>query len=686
MRKSRLPKAPRIYLTFFILWVILLVIMPRTGKFNYDYRKGSPWTYETLVAQFDFPILKTQDQLQAERSNAGSSVIPYYRYSDEVAQTSVAAAEALNFEGYPNLRQVVISSINDVYVKGVVSEEGTEVSQNNVIFIQRDKRAVKSPFSDVHSVSSARSAVLSEALKAYPGSNVDSVLTANGVYDLLVPNLVFDKETTELVHAENVDYISPTMGFVNAGQLIVSNGELVTAEIQQMLDSYKAEYENSVGYSGPVASLWAGNAILALVLVLILFFSVVYTNPVVFEDWRKFTYLIFVFAMSSAAAILVERFDPELIYLTPFTLTALYLLAFFLKRVVLPVYVISLIPLMVFAHNGVSLFVMFTAAGVVTMFVHQFFSKGWKQFVMALITFVVLLICYAGFCLINDVNLFSNLHTVLYLLIGSFLSVAGYPLVFLFEKIFVLVSNNRLLELCDTTNSSLIKELSQKAPGTFHHSLQVMNMAEALADEIGADSLLARTGALYHDIGKMVKPMCFIENENMGNKYHSGLSAKESAREITKHVTDGIDIAVRNSLPQVIIDFIETHHGDSVTGYFYNKYLNEGGDPTDVEDFFYQGRKPRTKEESIVMICDTVEAASRTLKDNNQETFDKFVDGIVASKIAPMKSPMDPSKQLLGQLSESDLTLKEIEIIKAKLKSYLSEMYHDRIAYPDRNS
>ncbi len=673
MRKTNLPKSRSVYLIFAALWIVLMAIMPRTGKLNYDYRKGSPWSYETLVAQFDFPILKTQEQLQAEREEAGSSVIPYYKYSEEIAQTSIASAASLSL-GNAGIRQQIVTSLRNIYSKGILSEGSGKERQSDIILLQRDKRTSKSLYSDTYSVASARTKLLSDVVKAYPGTNADSLLTANSVYDLLVPNLIYDNETTELVHAENADYISPTMGFVSAGQLIVSKGELVTAEIYQLLDSYKAEYENSLGYSGPIAGLLAGNAIIALVILLILFLSILYTNPLLFEDMNRFLYLIFVFTLATAAAIFVERTNPDWLYMTPFTLTALYLRTFFRKRVVLPVYVCSLIPLLIFSHSGSSLFTMFFAAGVVTIYAYEYLSKGWRQFMMALTAFLTLFFAYAGFCLINDENIWVNFNHVISLAFGSFLSVAGFPLVFLFEKVFSLVSINKLLELCDTGNNKLITELSQKAPGTFQHSLQVMNMSDAVASEIGADSLLARTGALYHDIGKIANPQCFIENEAPGTNYHKNLTPKESAREITKHVTAGVEIAAKHSLPQVIVDFILSHHGTSSTGYFYNKYLNDGGNPDDTADFFYQGKKPQTKEQAIVMLCDTIEAASRTLKDNTPETFNTFVDNIVASKMSS------------GQLSECDLTLKELEQVKAKLKSYLAQLYHDRISYPKRNS
>ncbi len=669
---KKLPQSPRIYILLAALWVFLLLIMPRTGKFSYDYKKGSPWTYETLVAQFDFPILKTQEQLNEERKAAGTSVIPYYKFSGQAAQNGIVKAEGLEMDGASGMKQLVVSTLSDMFTKGIVADGASDESGAGIIFVQKDKRTEKMPLSDVYTVSSARSKLLAEAMKSFPGANVDSVLTAIGVYDLIVPDLVYDKETTELVHAENADYISPTTGFVNSGQLIVSKGEIVTAEIQQLLDSYKAEYENSLGYSGPRVRLWGGNLIISLLIVLILFFSIFYTASSIFGEFNKFLYVVFVFALAASATLLVEKHNPEIVYLIPFTLTVLFLLAFFKRGMVLLVYFVSLLPLMVFSHNGVELFIMFMSSGVATIYVYRYFNRGWLQFVMAMISFAVILAAYLGFRLLDDTRVFADFNEVAYLFLGSLLSVAGYPLIYLFERTFGLVSNNKLKELCDTNNGLLV-ELAQKAPGTFQHSLQVMNMAEAVSNEIGANALLAKTGALYHDIGKIKNPQCFIENATMGTDYHRGLSPKESAVEIIRHIHDGVDIARKHGLPQFVIDFILSHHGTSCTGYFYNRYLNEGGDPSDTAAFFYDGKRPWTKEQSIVMLCDSLEAASRSLKDNNPSAFARIVDDIVEAKLSS------------GQLSESDLTLKELDEIKSKLKSYLSQMYHDRIAYPKRN-
>lgn len=674
MAKSGIPREPKIYLSLFVLFLLLVALMPRTGKFNYDYKKGSPWAYETLISQIDFPILKTSEQLQSERDAAGSSVVPYYRFSDEVAQSVIRDAENLNYGEHGYLRPGIVASLTTLYQRGVMADEASTVEENitsssDILFIQKDKRASKYPASNVFTITSARARLLSDLQKSFPSVKIDSVLAASGLFELMVPDLTYDKETTDLVHAESVDFISPTKGFVNAGQLIVTKGEIVTAEIAQMLDSYKAEYEVSLGYNGPRAMLWVGNSLIALAIVLILFLSVFYTNPDIFRQFNKYIYLLFIFVLTSFTAVAVDRLDPSMLYLTPFSLAALFLLAFFKKRVVLPVYVLSLLPLLIFTHNGIELFVLYLVAGVITMYVFQFYNRGWRQFVTAVIVFFALLLTFIGFRLINDGSAFSDYTLILYLFIGSMLSVAGYPLIYLMEKVFGLVSNSRLLELCDP-NNKLLRILAQKAPGTFQHSLQVMNLSDAVARSVDANVLLVRAGAMYHDIGKIENPQCFIENESLGAKYHAGLKPLESARLIIRHVADGMLLASKYNLPPVVSDFILTHHGTTCTAYFYNKYIEEGGDPDNAGEFYYKGRRPFTKEQTIVMICDTVEAASRTLKDNSPETFDKFVEGVVSSKINA------------GQFDNADITLKEITRIKSVLKSYLAQIHHERIVYP----
>ena len=677
MKKTKINYSWKVYLPLAILFVTLVLIFPRMGKFNYDYKKGSPWMYEPLIAQFDFPILKTDAQIQAERSLLGSSIIPYFRYSDTVVHSQISQVESLDLGANNSYKPEILNAFVRLYGSGIVSESGPEylpegkTFDSNVIFVQKDRRAKKVPSTEVYTVQEARDFLLLFLTEAELRCNVDSLCRTAGIYDLVKPNLLFDRQTTDLVHEESVNYVSPTAGVVNAGQLIVSNGEIITAEIEQLLDSYKAEYENSLGYNGPRIWLWTGNILLALALVVVLFFTIYYTNYWVFDQMNKYLYLLVIYLFATILALVVEKVDPALLYMTPFTLVALYLVAFFKKRVVLPVYILALLPLLVFSHNGTELFVMYLVAGAVTIFFAEIFNKGWKQFITACIVFVVLVLVYFGFRFIEGISGFHDYRTIFYLFIGSFLSVAGYPLIYLFEKIFQLVSNNRLVELTDT-NNRLLRDLAHKAPGTFQHSLQVMNMADAAARSIDANVLLVRAGALYHDVGKIMNPQCFIENENLGVHYHDGLTPRESAIEIIKHVSDGMALASKFKIPEVVKEFIVTHHGTTCTAYFYNKYITGGGDPANADDFFYKGKKPNTKEQSIIMLCDTLEAASRTLKDYSAETMSALVENIVKSKMAD------------GQFEDADISLKELNIVKNVLKSYLQQIYHARIAYPKK--
>ena len=680
MKLPRVSINYRVLIPLVVLFLVLTLIFPRTAKFSYDYRKGSPWSHETLLAQFDFPILKTDEQIREEKSRSKSVVIPYYRYRQDIVDNCRKAAEGIDMGGYSYLRPLIVASMDGIYSNGVVPDEGVRLDGHSdpsgaVLYIQKDKRAGKKPVSEVFKESEAKNRLLSDIAAKYPKINADSVLRSAGIYDFIVPNLEYDPKTTELVRSESSNQVSTTQGFVSAGQLIVSEGEIVTAEIAQMLDSYKVEYENSMGYGGPRILFWLGNAFIAFALVLLFFLMIYFLNRRLFMDHRKFWYLIFIFIIASVLALIINKFAPRCLYMVPFTLTALYLEAFFKNKVIFPICCVSFLPLLVFAENGVVLFVMFLLASIVAVFTFRFFNQGWQQFIMSGIVFVSILVTYFGFRMIDMVN-DDPYMAVLYMFIGSMLIVAGYPLIYLFERMFNLVSSSRLRELCDT-NNKLLRELEHKAPGTFQHSLQVMNMCDAAARAIDANVLLVRAGALYHDIGKMKNPLCFIENESMsprGVHYHEHLSPKESARAIIKHVSDGLELAAENRLPDVIQDFILTHHGTSNTSYFYNKYLNEGGDPNDISDFFYKGRKPQTKEQIILMICDTLEAASRTLKDNSAATFSVFVENIVASKMK------------IGQFDQADISIKDLNTVKETLKAYLSQIYHERVVYPQRKN
>lgn len=653
-----------------VSFAVLMVLVPRTAKWGYDYSKGQAWRYETLVAQFDFPLLKTTEQIAKEKADLSSTVIPYYKMSTEVVGESFRKIEGMSFADVPGLKSSLVRHLSDIYNKGIIPEIQDNV---DLIYVQKGKRAEKVPVSEVYLLPQARIALLHEVSTDCPEVNVDSIIRSKSIYDLLAVNLVYDEQITALVHSQTQSMVSTTSGFVNAGTIIVNNGELITAEVAQMLDSYKAEYEQSYGYDKPLAAIWLGNALLVLGILICLYFAIYFSNAMIFKDYNRYLYVVVVFTLIASVELILIKFAPQWIFIFPFSVAALYLQAFFRTRVIYPVYIATLLPLLLFAENGAAVFMMYLVSGVITLYVFKHFSKGAKQFIAASINFVCTAVLFSAFVITGVINV-DYLPTLGLICIGSILQVALHPFVYLLERSFNLVSSTRLQELSDTSNE-LLRQLEQKAPGTFQHSLQVMNLASAAARAINADEILIKAGALYHDIGKIKNPLCFVENESLTStdaKYHADITPLQSAQDIIKHVTDGVELAQAHKLPSVITDFIRTHHGTTCVSFFYDKYLKEGGDPELKKEFLYPGPTPTTKEQVILMLSDSIEAASRTLRDYSQESISALVDRIFAYKIED------------GQLEQADITLKEIDTIKIVMQTYLGQMYHERIKYPKR--
>ena len=674
MEKTRFPSRFKVYFPLIVLFALLVFLMPKAPKFSYDYQKGSPWMYETLIAQFDFPILKPDAQIQQEREKAWQSVIPYYRLNGSVAAKAEEALFAADLGRFSSDKAELASALRTVYEKGVISSRNladAKESNSDLLYIQKGNRAQKVPLSEIYTAEAA-SAVFREAVSQIcHGADIDSLYAAASFAELIQPDLVFDQQITDMVHDEAINYISRTQGVARAGQTIVSEGEIVTTEVALLLDSYKEEFNRSIASDGPTVYRIISTILLAFSLVVVLFLAIYFCNSKIFDQYNKYLYLLMVFALSAVASSVICRVNQEYFYMVPFTLIALYLLAFFKKRVVFTVYVLSLLPLLLFAREGVELFVIYLVAGVIGMLVFSWFNRGWLQFVTALIVFVVMALIWGAFNLSEGLDGPVDYSMILLMAFGALLTVAAYPLIYLFEKIFKLVSNSKLVELSDTSNK-LLRLLADKAPGTFQHSLQVMNLADAVSRAIGANILLVRAGALYHDVGKIANPQCFTENENPGVRYHEGLSPKESAQEIIRHVSDGLALAEKYGLPSVIKEFIATHHGTTCTVYFYNKHLVEGGSEADRKDFCYDGVRPKTKEQVVLMMCDAVEAASRSLRDYSAESISELVERIINGKIDD------------GQLSEAEISMCELTVAKDVMKSYIQQMYHARVAYPKR--
>lgn len=669
-------KDKSIYITMVIALVIMVLLYPSEGRFKYEYHKGRPWMYETLVAPMDFPILKSQAELLKEKNEAAELFVPYYVYNNDILLNVMQTADGLNRDSLISNKDLATLKgvLSEIYTAGIIKRDEQLVNndKNNYIIVQKDKRAEEVPRASVYNIRQAVEKLQSKIAQIAADSITIAGISKIKPESLIQANLIYDQQSTELVHKNATDYISPTKGIVYTGQLIVSEGEIITAYIEQVLDSYKAEYELSMGYSGSNISLVAGHALIILAILFLVFASIYTINIQILREKKRFNFIIFLILLTYIITVVVRDAGPEYLFMVPFAVFALYMMAFFPAKVVLPIYMISLLPLLIIAENGIELYILNLFAGAVTLLSFVYLYRGWLQFLNSLLLLGAMFIVFIAFRLLESGKPVYDYIYVVYLFLNSMFIVAAYPLVFLLEKIFGLVSVSTLKDLSDT-NNTLLQELARKAPGTFQHCLQVANLSERAVNAIHGNARLVKVGAMYHDIGKLVNPQCFIENQAPGIDYHKNLSSQESAQLIIKHVSDGVELAKKFKLPKIITAFITSHHGRSVTGYFYSKYCLDGGDPNNKEPFTYNGTLPTTKEQVVVMMADAVEAASRSLKDYSAESISNLVDKITAARISE------------SQLIEADISLKEINTVKEVFKKHLKEIYHSRIEYPAAN-
>ena len=672
MEQQNFLRDPKIYLSLLVVLVMTVLLFPEEGKFKYNYQAGRPWVYETLLSPIDFPILKTEQELLAEKEEKASRVIPYFNYDNAVVNTQINRLRAMQDSQDVNehVLYFIIESLYKVYSTGILPSMDENTASAGTIVVQRDKRAQEIPLAEVYTPRKAEDYMKHHLSMSFPAYDPDSLYSSYGISGFIVPNLEYDQYKTDLFHKDAVDYISPTKGMVYAGQLIVSEGEIVTTEIEQLLDSFKKEYELTYGYSESSIGLRTGHFILCLMILASLFAVVYFTHKDILRKRKVFAFILTLYALIFLLTVIIRSIDIDYLYIVPYSVFAIYLIMFFARRYVYPIYTVMLLPLLFMSDSGIELYFMNLTGGIIAIVSFKYFNKGWLQFLNSLFIFIGMSLNYIGFLLSGDGTLaMFNLKVEFRMAVNSLLVIAAYPVAFIFERIFSLVSHSRLIDLSDT-NNKLLRELSQKAPGTFQHSLQVANLASEAAREVGADMILARVGALYHDIGKMRNPQCFVENSPVGVNYHKGLSPIESAQQIIRHVDDGVEIARKNKLPEVVIDFIRTHHAQTVTFYFYAQYCNAGGDPENKEPFTYHGELPRTKEQVIVLMADAVEAASRSLKDYTPESISALVDSIISKRLSD------------SQLVEADISIKDVETVKKMFKERLEQVYHERIAYP----
>lgn len=680
-----------IILLFAVSVAVSVFIFPTEEQFEYSYDKGAQWLYDDLYAPYDFAICRSDDDIQAEKDSIVSDFIPYYSFDTleprkfvstncTLLEKTIGEKTSLEKEEANAFAQNFKDKLSAIYEKGVInpSDKSEYVNAGNKIRVVRGNVGELDLISDFYTKSSAKEemlAVYASDSRMYEADSLSGFYVRDFIEKtVFVTNVAIDEELNDKYLQSRIDAVLPMSGMVHKGELIISKGKVVDEHSKRLLDSYKMQFENTSGST----SFWMAE--LGVIIVFLILFAIILFYSLKFgrrKNWgiRENLFVLLQMILLSLVVFFVFKYSTVSINIVPFVLVPLLLVTFIDFDISFLIYFISIFIVSFFAVNRFEFVFIQTITGLVGMFSLRNTSKRQQIFISMIVVFVTYSLLHTGFSLMR-LGTFSEqeLEEFIYYGISSAALLLYLPFVFIFEKIFGFISGFTLVELCDTNNPAL-RELSEKAPGTFQHSVMLSNLVESVVREIGGKPLLARAGALYHDIGKTYAPEYFIENQNGGKSAHDGLPYEESAQKIIAHVTKGVEFAVKYKLPDQIVDFIEQHHGTSVTRYFYNSWVNANPDKTaDITKFQYPGPKPQSVELIAMMMADAIEAASRTLKVYSHESISALVNNIVD---AQMKD---------GQYEDVDITMKQIGKAKQILISKIENIYHSRIEYPELKS
>ena len=656
--------------------VYLIVSMfPKSGKFKYSFENGKPWQSENLYAPFNFAVLKNAVDLEGELKQVKIKTPVYFDYLTSINKSDSILDYKLDsfFEQTDiNLSQdSIVNSVKsiavNIYNKGFSDvnyeyegEQKTSILSNNII-------VKNSTFSNLLMPKDLSTYINNSVIVNNYINNGDQIKSI--LFEILQPNITFNKGLSENAYAEAVSEVSSYRGMIDKQTLIISKGEVVDKEKLMILKSLEKEYENENWSTENYYLIILSYSILvSLGLIMILLFLNKYRKELYLNN-NKLTFIYFNIVLMIGITTLVVKLDSLYVYVIPICILPLVLKAFFDSRTSFFVHTVTILLIGFIVPNNFEYIFLNIIAGIVTILSVSDLYKRANLFIAVSQITAVYIVAYFSFFVIHEGGVeFIKLENFALFILCGLGTLFVHPLIYIYEKVFGLVSDVSLLELSDT-NSKLLKLLSDKAPGTFNHSLSVANLAEAAANEVGANALLARVGALYHDVGKMNNPSYFSENQLTGINPHDELNSKESVRIILNHVIEGIEIARKFNIPERVIDFIRTHHGTSLVYYFYNKDSKLEIIP-DEKDYMYSGPKPFSKETAIVMMCDGVEAASKSLKNPDFLKINEFVNLIISKQISS------------DQFINADITFKEIELIKKVLINKLINIFHIRIEYP----
>jgi len=659
--------------------VAIIYLLPKGGQFKYEFRKGKPWQYENYYAPFDFAIRKSDEAVKKEKESLKNHFKPFFRNNIQVVNDVKAdfnskidyfLADSI-FIGInkDSIKAFSKSLLEKIYTRGYLANASLSITQDKQITIITNNTAKDVLYKSLILTQDLQKVLKSYISKSsfYPFENQLSSL----FYDILKPNIFYDKDLTDKALEEAFKNISYTKGFVAEKERIISKGDVVEGRSLEILNSLKKEYESQLWSQSNYNWIVFGYTILVALAMLMLLLFIKKYRPVIYENNVKVSFIYFNVLLMVLLTTLVIKFQSNYVYIVPLVILPLVLKAFFDARLGLFAHVLTVLLLGFIVPNSFEFLFLQIIAGIVTILTVSELYKRANLFISVSQITVVYFVAYFAFSVIKEGNA-GNLELLKFELFAAngILTLFVLPLIFFYEKVFGLVSDETLRELADT-NSKLLRALAEKAPGTFQHSMQVANLAEASANEIKANTMLVRTGALYHDIGKMFNPMYFTENQTTSVNPHFDLSPKDSAKIIIDHVIKGIELAKKNNLPDRIIDFIRTHHGTSITYYFYKLEEEKNTGELNIEDFRYPGPIPFSKETAILMMCDACEAASKSLKEPTGQSIDGLVEKIINGQMAQ------------GQFMNANITFKEIESIKKVIKKKLKNIYHLRISYPE---
>lgn len=666
-------------LIFIVTVTLIVYFMPRDGKFNYQFDLNKPWKYGQQMATFDFPIYKEDAVVKREQDSILASFQPYFTLNKEVEKKAIDELRA-DYNSYlknifPSTNYVrhVERTLRDIYKSGVVSiEDINRLHQDSATSIKvvEDKESTQRITDGIFTIKEAYEYILSADTINFR----KDILRQGSLNEYIYPNLIYDNERTEVARSELFDKYTWATGVVQSGQKIVDRGEIINQQTYNILESLRKESLKRSESQLQKRLILAGQIISIGILILYFMVYIQLFRKDYYQRIRCLSLLFTLIVLFCIITALMATNNFTQIYVVPFAMLPIIIRVFLDSRTAFTAHVIMILCCSVILRFPYEFILLQIPAGLVAIFSLRELSQRSQLFRTAFIVTITYIVVYLAFELIteNDLNKLNRMMYVEFLINGVLLLFA-YPFLFLLEKLFGFTSNVTLVELSNV-NNPLLRKMSETAPGTFQHSMQVANLASEAAIHIGAKGQLVRTGALYHDIGKMENPAFFTENQLGGINPHKNLTYEQSAQIVINHVKDGMKMAERNNLPKAIKDFITTHHGRGKTKYFYISWKNEHpGEEPPEEMFTYPGPDPFSKETAILMMADAVEAASRSLPEYTEESISNLVDKIIDSQVEE------------GFFKKCPITFQDIDTVKSVFKEKLMTSYHTRISYPELN-